>query len=117
MHQYIDLDRAASAEGFRWRPPSKLGEPLYVEEPDWEERASTGYVAPGRARRPAERLCLITPEGQSPLVGLRSTGEPFVDWATVFRRTSALIRRRDQPRFPTARYGCAIPWRCEPWNS
>ncbi|KOT79107.1 integrase [Streptomyces rimosus subsp. pseudoverticillatus] len=101
MHQYIDLDRAASAEGFRWRPPSKLGEPLYVEEPDWEGARLNGVRRSWRSLRPAERLCLITPEGQSPLVGLKSTGEPFVDWATVFRRTSARIRERHEPRFPT----------------
>lgn len=32
--QYIEFERAAVAEGFRWRPPSQPGEPLYVENPD-----------------------------------------------------------------------------------
>ncbi|MEV8125445.1 site-specific integrase [Streptomyces sp. NPDC085944] len=86
MHQYIDLDRAASAEGFRWRPPSKLGEPLYVEEPDWEGARLNGVRRSWKSLRPAERLCLITPEGQSPLVGLQSTGEPFVVSIPWFRR-------------------------------
>jgi integrase len=34
-------------------------------------------------------------------VGLQSTGKPFVDWSTVFRRTSVRIRERYEPRFPT----------------
>ncbi|MFJ8757825.1 site-specific integrase [Streptomyces cyaneofuscatus] len=101
MHQYIDLDRAASAEGFRWRPPAKLGQPLHIEEPDWEGAHINGERRSWRKLSPAERLCLVTPEGQSPLVSLQSTGKPFVDWATVFRRTSARIRERYEPRFPT----------------
>lgn len=101
MHQYIELDRAASAEGFKWRPPSKLGPPLLVEEPDWEGAHFNGVRRSWKKLRPAERLRLVTPEGQSPLVALQSTGEPFVDWATVFRRTSARIRERYEPRFPT----------------
>jgi site-specific recombinase XerD len=101
MHEYIDLDRAASAEGFVWRPPAKLGAPLLVEEPDWEGARINGERRSWRKIRPAERLRLVTTEGQSPLVGLQSTGEPFVDWATVFRRTSARIRDRYEPRFPT----------------
>lgn len=101
MHQYIELDRAASAEGFKWHPPSKLGLPLLLEEPDWEGAYFNGERRSWRKLRPAERLCLVTPEGHSPLVGLQSSGKPFVDWATVFRRTSARIRERYEPRFPT----------------
>ncbi|MET7353797.1 site-specific integrase [Streptomyces mirabilis] len=101
MHQYIDLDRAASAEGFRWRPPVRLGTPLLIEAPDWEGAHLNGERRSWRQLRPAERLCLVTPEGQSPLVGLQSTGKPFVDWSTAFRRTSVRIRERYEPRFPT----------------
>ncbi|MGW3926488.1 site-specific integrase [Streptomyces microflavus] len=101
MHQYIELDRAASAEGFKWRPPSKLGPPLLVEEPDWEGAILNGERRSWRKLNSKERLRLVTPEGQSPLVGLQSTGQPFVDWATAFRRTSARIRERYEPRFPT----------------
>lgn len=101
LHQYIELDRAASAEGFRWRPPAKLGPPLMVEEPDWEGAHLNGERRSWRQLRPAERLCLIAPEGQSPLVGLQSTGKPFVDWSTTFRRTSVRIRERYDRRFPT----------------
>lgn len=46
MHQYIDLDRAASAEGFTWRPPTKLGPMLLVENPDWEGTAPRDPSSP-----------------------------------------------------------------------
>ncbi|MFD4258677.1 site-specific integrase [Streptomyces sp. NPDC058534] len=107
MHQYIDLDRAASAEGYRWRPPWRLGEPILVEAPDWEGATLNGRRRPWRNLTLDERLCLVTPEGQSPLVSLQSSGKPFIDWATVFRRTSARIRERFEPRFPTV-----SPHRC-----
>ncbi|MCX5238987.1 hypothetical protein OG824_27685 [Streptomyces prunicolor] len=100
MHQYIDLDRAASAEGFVWRPPWRLGEPLLVEAPDWEGATVNGVRRSWRKLTLHERLCLVTPEGQSPLVGLQSSGKPFVDWATVFSRTAVRIRERFEPRFP-----------------
>ncbi len=101
VHQYIELDRAASAEGFVWRPPSKLGKPLVVEEPDWEGAHINGQRRSWRQLRPSERLRLVSASGESPLVGLQSSGKPFVDYATVFRRTSATIRERLDPRFPT----------------
>jgi integrase len=101
MHQYLELDRAASADGFRWRPPAKLGEALVIEEPDWEGARINGERRSWRKLRPAERLRLVAPDGSSPLVGLQSGGRPFVDWATVFARTSARIRERFEPRFPT----------------
>lgn len=101
MHQYIGLDRAASAEGYRWRPPWRLGEPILVEDPDWEGATLNGQRRAWRNLTLDERLCLVSPEGQSPLVGLQSTGKPFIDWATMFRRTSARIRDRFEPRFPT----------------
>jgi len=107
MHQYIELDRAASAEGFVWCPPWRLGEPLLVEAPDWEGATIGGRRRSWRKLTLKERLCLVTPEGQSPLVGLQSSGAPFVDWATVFRRTSFRIRERFEPRFPTV-----APHRC-----
>ncbi|TSB26604.1 site-specific integrase [Streptomyces benahoarensis] len=101
VHQYIELDRAASAEGFAWRPPSKLGKPLVVEEPDWEGAYLNGQRRSWRQLSPSERLRLVAVNGESPLVGLQSSGKPFIDYATVFRRTSARIRDRFDPRFPT----------------
>ncbi|MEU1132350.1 hypothetical protein ABZ383_21230 [Streptomyces sp. NPDC005900] len=73
VHQYIELDRAASAEGYKWRPPAKLGPPLLVEEPDWEGAILNGERRPWRHLTPQERLRLVTLEGQSLLVGLQST--------------------------------------------
>ena len=55
MHQYINLDRAASAEGFVWQPPSRLGEALVVEAPDWEGATIDGHRRPWRNLTPAER--------------------------------------------------------------
>jgi integrase len=78
-----------------------LGPALLVEDPDWEGARLNGERRSWRQLRPAERLCLVTPEGQSPLVGLQSMGKPFVDWSTAFRRTSVWIRQRYESRFPT----------------
>ncbi|MBW4719806.1 tyrosine-type recombinase/integrase [Saccharothrix obliqua] len=99
-YQYIELEREAAAGGFVWRPPAKLGEPLYVEAPDWEGAKIDGRRRSWRSLSPSERLRLISPEGGSCLLALQSTGKPFTDWATVFRRTSERIRARFEPRFP-----------------
>ena len=34
LHDYLQLDRAAAADGSGWRPPRRWGEPLLVTEPD-----------------------------------------------------------------------------------
>lgn len=93
VYQYIDLGRAASAEGITWRPPSKLGEPLVLKEPDWEgaflprsaqrpdEEAKTLHVGPVNFcwfRDPSKALCLRlsgTPNATKPLVGMRVVAE------------------------------------------
>jgi integrase len=46
-------------------------------------------------------LRLVAPNGGSMLLALRHDGGPFTAWATVFARTSARIRGRFDPRFPT----------------
>ena len=33
VHDYLELDRAATAEGSGWRPPRRWGEPLHVTDP------------------------------------------------------------------------------------
>ncbi|WP_405364561.1 site-specific integrase [Kitasatospora sp. NBC_00039] len=60
LHDYLALDRAATAEGSAWRPPRRWGEPLMVTEPDhqggrvngmrrsWDSRRTP---PPGRPRR------------------------------------------------------------------
>lgn len=101
MHHYIGLDRCAATTGTRWMPPTKLGGPLYVEQPDWEGAHINGTRRPWRGLTPNERLRLISPEGETCLVAVKSTGMPFTDWPSVFRRTSQRIRRQFEPRFPT----------------
>ncbi|GHB51273.1 hypothetical protein GCM10010306_051220 [Streptomyces umbrinus] len=83
---------------------------MLVEAPDREGATINGVRKTWRKVTLRERLCLITPEGQSPLVGLQSSGKPFVDWATVFRRTSARVRERFEPRSPRTGSGTASPW-------
>lgn len=100
MHQYIALDRAAAADGTVWRPPPRLGGPLVVEEPDFDGARINGQRRPWRSLTLNERLRLVSTDGTSPLIGLQSNGEPFTDWATVFRRTSRRVRDRFDPRFP-----------------
>jgi integrase len=96
VHQYISLDRAAAAEGFVYQP----AQPLMVERPDGEGARINGRRRPWRALSPQERLRLVSPEGGCCLVALQSWGGPFVDWPTVFRRTSRRIQCRFEPRFP-----------------
>ncbi|GAA3123642.1 hypothetical protein [Nonomuraea salmonea] len=97
VHDYIELERPLAADGSPWRPS---GEPLQVTKPDWEGGTINGTRLPWRSLKPAERLRLLAPGGGSCLLALQTSGAPFVDWDTVFRRTSRRIRARDEPRFP-----------------
>ncbi|MEY9840502.1 site-specific integrase [Streptacidiphilus sp. EB103A] len=101
MWQYIDLDRQALTAGREYRPDPRLGEPLLVTEPDWEGGRVYGRRTSWRKLTLNERLRLVTPEGTPAIIALQSDGSPFVDWATVLRRTSERIRRDFEPRFPT----------------
>jgi integrase len=101
MAQYSDLDRAALVGGREYRPDRLLGEPLLVSEPDWEGARVNGRRVSWRKLTLNERLRLVTPEGSPAIIAVQSDGTPFVDWATVFRRTSERIRRDFEPRFPT----------------
>ncbi|MBT2480803.1 site-specific integrase [Streptomyces sp. ISL-94] len=101
VHQYVELDRHAAVGRAPYRPPARLGPPLMVEQADWEGGRINGHRIPWRLLGPAERLRLVKADGTSPLVAVQSAGTPFVDWDTVFRRTSQRIRDRFEPRFPT----------------
>lgn len=101
IRQYIDLDRDLATYGRTYRPDPRLGEPLLVEDPHWEGARINGRAVAWRRLGLSERRRLVAPDGTSPLVALQSNGEPFVDWGTVFRRTSQRIRERFEPRFPT----------------
>jgi site-specific recombinase XerD len=98
VHDYINLERAVAAHESRWRPHT--GRPLVVEEPDWEGGRINGRRRSWRTLTAAERLRLVAPGGGSCFLALQADGSPFVDWPTVFRRTSRRIQTRFEPRFP-----------------
>ncbi|MGA5135291.1 site-specific integrase [Streptomyces olivoreticuli] len=100
VHDYLELDRAATAEGSGWRPPRRWGEPLLVAEPDARGGLVNGTRRPWASLTPAERRRLVAPEGGSCLLAVKNGGGPFTAWATVFERTADRIRARFEPRFP-----------------
>ncbi|WP_066940066.1 site-specific integrase [Streptomyces sp. NBRC 110611] len=100
VHDYLELDRAATAEGSGWRPPRRWGEPLLVTRPDARGGLINGVRRSWESLVPAERRRLVAPGGGSCLLAVKSGGGPFTAWATVFERTSARIRTRFEPRFP-----------------
>lgn len=98
VHDYIGLERQAATHHSSWMPTK--GTPLLVEQPDAQGARINGHRRTWRSLGPQDRLRLVAPGGGSCLLALRSNGAPFVDWATVFRRTSLRIRQRFEPRFP-----------------
>src|SRR6266536_3047807 len=100
VHDYLELDRAATAEGSGWRPPRRWGEPLHVTDPGPQGGRVNGARRSWAALTPADRRRLVAPEGGSCLLAVRNGGGPFTAWATVFERTSDRIRARFEPRFP-----------------
>jgi integrase len=100
VHDYLTLDRPATAEGCGWRPPRRWGEPLMVSEPDARGGRVNGVRRSWDSLTPAERRRLVAPEGGSCLLAVKNGGGPFTAWATVFERTSDRIRARFEPRFP-----------------
>ena len=100
VHQYLELDRAATVAGSAWRPPARWGEPLLVREPDARGARINGVRRPWEALTPAERRRLVAPGGGSCLLAVKAGGGPFTAWATVFSRTADRIRARFEPRFP-----------------
>lgn len=100
LHDYLQLDRAAVADGSTWRPPRRWGEPLQVSEPDARGGRINGIRRPWESLTPAERRRLVAPEGGSCLLAIKGGGGPFTAWATVFERTADRIRARFEPRFP-----------------
>ena len=100
VHDYLELDRAATAEGSGWRPPRRWGEPLHVTDPRPQGGRVNGVRSSWATLTPADRRRLVAPEGGSCLLAVRNGGGPFTAWATVFERTSDRIRARFEPRFP-----------------
>jgi integrase len=96
VHGYMALERAASVEGSRWQPSDLL----QVEAPTYDGARVNGTSRRWHSLTVEERLRLVAPGGGSALLAVQAGGEPFVDWATVLRRTSARIRERYEPGFP-----------------
>jgi site-specific recombinase XerD len=100
IHQYLDLDRAATVEGTKWLPPARWGEPLLVTDPDERGGRINGVRRPWETLTPGERRRLVAPGGGSCVLAVKTGGGPFTAWAAVFERTSDRIRARFEPRFP-----------------
>ncbi len=100
MHHYMELDRAATADGAAWLPPRRWGQPLRVTEPDARGGRINGIRRRWDTLTPAERRRLVAPGGGSCLLAVQNGGGPFTAWATVFERTADRIRAGGEPRFP-----------------
>ncbi len=100
VHRYLELDRAATADGSPWRPPPQWGEPLLVTEPDERGGRVNGVRRRWETLTPGERRRLVAPDGGSCLLAVKNGGGPFTAWATVFERASDPIRATSEPRFP-----------------
>ncbi|MGH3754229.1 MAG: tyrosine-type recombinase/integrase [Pseudonocardiaceae bacterium] len=100
VHQYVELERAATAESCAWRPPRRWGEPLLVSEPDARGGRVNGVRRRWDTLTPGERRRLVAPAGGSCLLALKGGGGPFTAWPTVFERTADRLRARFEPRFP-----------------
>jgi integrase len=97
---YLELDRAATADGSAWHPPRRWGEPLLVTDPDERGGRVNGVRQRWDALTPWERRRLVAPGGGSCLFALKNGGGPFTAWPSVFERTADRIRARFEPRFP-----------------
>ena len=100
VHRYLELERPLAAEGSRWMPPARWGEPLLVSEIDHRGGRISGRRVAWDTLRPGERRRLVAPSRGSMLVAVRRDGGPFTAWPTVFERTANRIRDRFEPRFP-----------------
>jgi len=96
VHDYIAMERAVVVDGSRWLPH----DPLHIEKPTYDGALVNGTSRRWHSLTPGERLHLVAPGGGSALLAVQAGGEPFVDWATVLRRTSARIREQYEPGFP-----------------
>jgi site-specific recombinase XerD len=100
LHQYLELDRAVTADGSPWRPPERWGGPLLVTDPDERGGRVNGVRRRWDTLTPGERRRLVAPDGGSCLLAVKNGGGPFTAWPAVFERTSDRIRARSEPRFP-----------------
>jgi site-specific recombinase XerD len=96
VHDYIAWERAAVVQGSRWLPDG----PLIVEAPDHDGARINGTRRRWHTLTPEERARLVSPGGGCALLAVQAGGAPFVDWATVLRRTAERVRERYEPSFP-----------------
>jgi integrase len=96
VHDYIAWDRTSAVDGARWEPDARLN----LEEPTYEGARINGVRRRWHTLTPQERVRLVVPGKGSALLAVQSGGRPFLDWATVLRRTAARIRDRYEPGFP-----------------
>ena len=61
VHRYLELDRAATADGSTWRPPAQWGEPLLVTDPDERGGRVNGVRRRWDTLTPGERRRLVAP--------------------------------------------------------
>lgn len=100
VHHYLELDRAATADGSSWLPPRRWGESLLVSDPDERGGRVNGVRRRWETLTPGERRRLVAPGGGSCVLAVKNGGGPFTAWASVFERTADRIRARFEPRFP-----------------
>jgi site-specific recombinase XerD len=103
VHRYCTLERPLAVDGSRWQPDRRLGAPLVVTDADGSGGVVNGRRVAWARLTPRERLRLVDAGGGSLLLAVQRDGAAFVDWAMVFRRVSARIRTRFEPRFPHVR--------------
>ncbi|KPN46506.1 tyrosine-type recombinase/integrase [Mycobacterium intracellulare] len=96
VHDYIAWDRAVTVDGSRWMPHDAL----IIEAATVDGVRIDSVVRRWHTLTPAERVRLVAPGGGTALLAARAGGGPFVDWATVLRRTAARVRKRYDPAFP-----------------
>jgi integrase len=70
VHQYLELDRAASVDGSSWEPPPGWGEPLIVTEADARGGRIGGTRRPWDSLAVGERRRLVAPGGGSCLLAV-----------------------------------------------
>jgi hypothetical protein len=74
VHHYLELDRAATADGSAWRPPRRWGEPLLVTSPDAQGGRVNGVRQRWETLTPGERRRLVASDGGS--APLTQDGQP-----------------------------------------
>ena len=81
VHRYLELDRAAAADGSSWRPSAQWGEPLLVTDPDERGGRVNGVRRRWETLTPGERRRPVAPGGGSRLLAVKN-GASFTAWTT-----------------------------------